>query len=105
MWPRDHPFLFPRFNWHSSRWCCQTARVIRVMSDDVRWWSLRPAQSNRPATYYCPFCNELLHAMSDHVVIAPEDDASRRRHAHMACVIAARKAGEFRTCDEWRRDE
>jgi hypothetical protein len=43
--------------------------------------------------------------MSDHVVIAPEGDVSRRRHAHMACVIAARKAGEFRTYDEWRRDE
>jgi hypothetical protein len=79
--------------------------VIRVTADDVRWWSLRRAQSNRPATYRCPFCNELLHAMSDHVVIAPEGDTNRRRHAHMDCVIAARKAGAFRTYDERRRDE
>ena len=73
-----------------------------VTSDDVRWWAMRPAQSNRPATYRCPFCNELLHAMSDHVVIAPEGDVNRRRHAHMECVVEARKAGTFRSYDEWR---
>ena len=43
--------------------------------------------------------------MSDHVVISPEGDAGRRRHAHTQCVLAAREAGRFRTYDEWRRDE
>jgi hypothetical protein len=43
--------------------------------------------------------------MSDHVLIAPEGDANRRRHAHMDCVMAARKVGTFRTYDEWRRGE
>jgi hypothetical protein len=43
--------------------------------------------------------------MSDHVVVAPEGDVHRRRHAHTNCVMAARRAGAFRTYDEWRRDE
>jgi hypothetical protein len=43
--------------------------------------------------------------MSDHLVIAPEGDVNRRRHAHTDCVVAARRAGEFRTYDERRRDE
>jgi hypothetical protein len=28
--------------------------------------------------------------MSDHLLIAPEGDASRRRHAHVDCVRRAR---------------
>jgi hypothetical protein len=40
--------------------------------------------------------------MSDHVLIAPEGDASRRRHAHSACVEAARRAGRLPSYDEWR---
>jgi hypothetical protein len=75
--------------------------VTRITSD-VRWWALRRAQSTRAATYRCPFCDQLLHAMSEHVVIAPEGDADRRRHAHTECVVAARSAGTFRTYDEWR---
>ena len=67
-----------------------------------RWWTMRPAQSLRPATYRCPFCNESLHAMSEHFVIAPEGDVDRRRHAHTACVTAARRSGELPTHDEWR---
>jgi hypothetical protein len=43
--------------------------------------------------------------MSDHLVIAPEGDAERRRHAHTACVLAARKAGTFRTYDDWRETQ
>jgi hypothetical protein len=27
--------------------------------------------------------------MSDHVLIAPEGDTNRRRHAHLECVAAA----------------
>ena len=40
--------------------------------------------------------------MSEHVVIAPEGDVDRRRHAHTACVAAAHEAGTFRTYDDWR---
>jgi hypothetical protein len=40
--------------------------------------------------------------MSDHVVIAPEGDADRRRHAHVECVAGARERGTFLTYDDWR---
>jgi hypothetical protein len=71
-------------------------------TDDVRWWTVRRAQSLKPATYTCPFCRERLHAMSEHVLIAPEGDTRRRRHAHSGCVAAARRAGQLPTADEWR---
>ena len=40
--------------------------------------------------------------MSDHVLLAPEGDTSRRRHAHTECVEAARRDGRLPTYDEWR---
>ena len=73
------------------------------MTADARWWAVRRAQSLRPATYRCPFCGVLLHAMSEHVLIAPEGDSERRRHAHTECVVAARKAGKLPSRDEWRK--
>jgi hypothetical protein len=66
------------------------------------WWTVRRAQSLKPATYRCPLCGHRLHAMSPHVLIAPEGDPSRRRHAHAECVGAARRAGRLPTRDEWR---
>ena len=41
--------------------------------------------------------------MSEHVLIAPEGDAERRRHAHVQCVAAARTAGTLKTYDDWRK--
>jgi hypothetical protein len=41
--------------------------------------------------------------MSDHVLIAPEGDSSRRRHAHADCVARAREAGRLLTYDDWRK--
>jgi hypothetical protein len=70
--------------------------------EEARWWAVRRAHSQKPATYRCPFCDRLLHAMSEHVVVAPEGDASRRRHAHAECVAAAHRAGTFKTYDDWR---
>ena len=72
---------------------------------EPRWWSFRRAQSLKPSTYKCPLCGELLHAMSEHALIAPEGDSGRRRHAHIECVIAARGAGRLPTYDEWRSGE
>jgi hypothetical protein len=72
---------------------------------EARWWAVRRAHSQKPATYRCPFCDRLLHAMSEHVVIAPEGDVSRRRHAHAECVAAARNAGDFKTYDDWREGQ
>jgi hypothetical protein len=69
----------------------------------ARWWSIRPAQNRKPATYRCPLCGEYLPALSQHMLIVPEGDSSRRRHAHTDCVLAARKSGRLLTRDEWER--
>jgi len=62
---------------------------------------MRPAQNRKPATYRCPFCGKHLASMSEHVLIAPEDDRSKRRHAHTECVMKARREGRLPTRDEW----
>jgi hypothetical protein len=67
----------------------------------ARWWSLRRAQNRKPATYTCPLCGRYLPALSEHMLIAPEGDTHRRRHAHTRCVAAAREAGRLPTRDEW----
>jgi hypothetical protein len=59
---------------------------------------MRRAHSNKPATYTCPICGRYLAAMSEHVLIAPEGDVDRRRHAHLECVARA----QLPTRDDWR---
>jgi hypothetical protein len=71
----------------------------------ARWWSTRRSRSRKPATYRCPFCGGHLPAMADHILICPEGDARRRRHAHLSCVLAARREGRLPTRDEWRRSQ
>jgi hypothetical protein len=66
---------------------------------------MRPAQNRKPATYRCPFCGKHLPALSEHVLIAPEGEMGRRRHAHTACVLAERKAGRLPSEEEWRRTQ
>jgi hypothetical protein len=39
--------------------------------------------------------------MAEHSLIAPEGDASRRRHAHTECVLAARRDGRLPLREEW----
>jgi hypothetical protein len=70
-----------------------------------RWWVFRRAQNRKPATYRCPLCGEHLPALSEHMLIAPENDAARRRHAHTACVLAARRDGRLPTREEWLRTQ
>jgi hypothetical protein len=69
----------------------------------ARWWTARRAQNRKPATYRCPLCGGHLPAFSEHMLITPEGDASRRRHAHSACVLAARRRGELPLREEWER--
>jgi hypothetical protein len=78
-------------------------RQAGTVTERPAWWAMRRAHSRKPATYRCPFCGQYLTAMSDHFVIAPENDASRRRHAHTQCVLRERAAGRMPTYDEWRR--
>jgi hypothetical protein len=74
-----------------------------VRVEHARWWTVRPAQNLQPKTYVCPLCDGLLHATSEHMLIAPEGDVSKRRHAHTQCVLAARRRKELTLEDEWRR--
>jgi hypothetical protein len=69
------------------------------------WWTVRRAHNRKPATYRCPFCGRYLPALSEHVLIAPEGDTLRRRHAHMQCVLAARRRGQLVLRDEWLRSQ
>ena len=73
--------------------------------ESAAWWSVRFAQNRKPASYRCPLCGYQLHAMSPHVLIAPEGDTSRRRHAHAECVASARAAGRMPSHDEWRKTQ
>ncbi len=61
----------------------------------ARWYAIRPAANRKPATYRCPLCGGLLPALSEHMLVTPEANPSRRRHAHSACVTAARKQGRL----------
>jgi hypothetical protein len=66
---------------------------------------MRPAQNRKPATYRCPFCGRHLPALSEHVLVAPEGDSARRRHAHTECVMRERRAGRLQTEEEWRHTQ
>jgi hypothetical protein len=66
----------------------------------ARWYTVRPAGSTKPATYRCPLCHQLLPALSEHLLVMPEGDPSRRRHAHADCVLRARRAGRLPLRDD-----
>ena len=69
---------------------------------EPRWWAIRPAQNLDAKTYRCPFCGEFLPSLSAHVLVLPEGDTSRRRHAHQECVTSARREGRLPSHDEWK---
>jgi hypothetical protein len=69
------------------------------------WWTVRRAHNRKPATYRCPFCGNRLLALTDHVLIAPEGDTSRRRHAHTECALQARSRGELPLREDWLRSQ
>ena len=75
------------------------------MAEIARWWQVRRAQNLKPVTYRCPLCGRHLPALSEHLLIVPEGDPARRRHAHTACVIKARRRGELPTREEWLRTQ
>jgi len=69
--------------------------VAKTDFRDARWYAVRRATNTKPSTYRCPLCGRLLPALSEHVLVVPEGDSSRRRHAHTQCVLQARKAGRL----------
>jgi hypothetical protein len=66
----------------------------------ARWYAVRPAGNRKPATYRCPLCGGLLPALSAHMLVLPDGDPSRRRHAHTNCVVSARRAGRLQSREE-----
>ena len=62
---------------------------------EARWYGVRPAANRKPATYRCPICGGLLPALSDHMLVLPDGEPSRRRHAHTECVMNARRDGRL----------
>lgn len=70
---------------------------------EAEWYDVRRAQSNKPATYACPFCPRKLPAFSEHVLIRPLGRGIGRRHAHTACAARARADGLLPSREEWRR--
>jgi hypothetical protein len=43
--------------------------------------------------------------MSEHMLLAPEGDTRRRRHAHIECVQAARARGQLPFKEDWLRTQ
>ncbi|HWH11040.1 MAG TPA: hypothetical protein VG165_07925 [Solirubrobacteraceae bacterium] len=72
----------------------------RPRLESAAWWVVRPAQNRKPTTYTCPLCGRLLPALTEHMLLIPEGQAARRRHAHTVCVLRARKAGRLPLRDE-----
>lgn len=70
-------------------------------TEHARWWVMRRASNLQAKTYRCPICDRQLPALSEHMLLFPEGDRNRRRHAHTRCVLAARSRGELLTRDEW----
>jgi hypothetical protein len=81
--------------------------MLGHMADRAKpqWWEVRPAQNLKPATYRCPLCGRHLPALSEHMLMFPEGDHSRRRHAHSDCIMSARRAGKLPTRAEWLRTQ
>lgn len=67
------------------------------------WWTVRRAQNRKPATYRCPLCGRHLPALSEHMLLMPEGDSARRRHAHTPCVLRAREQGRLPLREDWLR--
>jgi hypothetical protein len=61
----------------------------------AKWYEVRAASNLKPATYRCPFCRAHLPSLTPHMLVFPEGDRSRRRHAHTACVAKARSEGRL----------
>jgi hypothetical protein len=66
---------------------------------------VRPAANRKPSTYRCPICGQHLPSLREHMLIAPEGDTRRRRHAHTECVARARSRGELLLREEWLRTQ
>jgi len=88
-----------------ERRCQRRHNVAMTGLQQAPWWTVRPAANTKPSTYRCPICSHHLPALSEHMLIAPEGDTRRRRHAHTQCVMKARASGELRLREEWQAQQ
>ncbi len=51
------------------------------------------ARNPSGSIYTCPLCDGPIHAATEHMLITPEGNPNRRRHAHIECVREAIGAG------------
>jgi hypothetical protein len=56
---------------------------------DAEWWDVRMARNPSGAIYTCPLCDGPVHSATEHMLVTPEGNSERRRHAHMDCVREA----------------
>ena len=63
--------------------------------EDARWYAIRRATNAQPKTYRCPLCGARFPALTEHLLVVPDGEPRRRRHAHATCVTAARRAGRL----------
>ena len=68
---------------------------------EPQWWEVRTAQNRKAVTYRCPFCRQPLPSLMEHVLVLPEGDTRRRRHAHTECALAEKRAGRLPSKDQW----
>jgi hypothetical protein len=74
-------------------------------TNQAHWYDWRQAQNRKPAHYRCPLCGLQLPSMSDHMLLFPEGDHNRRRHAHTSCVLKARGEGRLPSRSEWLKSQ
>ncbi len=46
------------------------------MTEEARWWEMRPAQGRQAKTYTCPICHRRLLAMNPNTLMFPEATVS-----------------------------
>jgi hypothetical protein len=96
------PCFADEFICETSHQICVLGRRAVMSLPPAAWWEVRPAANRKPATYRCPICDRQLPALSEHMLLFPEGDHRRRRHAHTACVMRARAAGRLLLKEDWR---
>ena len=89
----------PDARWSRSRTCASTCRRTRGSSSryapcrrlHADWWTIRRRARTPSRQHRCPLCGYRLHAMSPHVLIAPEGDTTAAARTRRVCRRRARR--------------
>jgi hypothetical protein len=66
-----------------------------IVDHDAEWWDVRMARNPSGSIYTCPLCEGPIHSSTEHMLITPDGNPNRRRHAHTECVREAIDAGRL----------